>query len=162
MPFLLVSLKVHQKVPFTSKCTSRHASILLFPFHLLPPSHPTSRPYCRRGICGTSRCKKSCQSERNRTGRMKLSTKQEAGIAAGRAPASARGRQEAARCLAAAPGHGAGHGPIHGSGSLWLSGQAPVTTDGLMSLNKSPGQWVWDERSHTLRGAATTRCHQTQ
>jgi len=46
---------------------------------------------------------------------MKLSTKQEAGIAAGRAPASARGRQEAARCLAAAPGHGAGHGPIHGS-----------------------------------------------
>lgn len=28
MPFLLVSLKVHQKVPFTSKCTSRHASCI--------------------------------------------------------------------------------------------------------------------------------------
>lgn len=134
MPFLLVSLKVHQKVPFTSKCTSRHASILLFPFHLLPPSHPTSQPHCRRGIRGTSRCKKAAKVKE--TGQeewsFQLSKKPESLLVALQHPRGAGRRQPAAwwpprgTALATAP--------ATGPGSLWLSGQAPVTTDGFNEL----------------------------
>lgn len=75
VPFLPVFLKVYQKVLFTSKCPSRHASILLFPFHLLPPSRPTSQPYCTRGIARGGEGRAGCQSERNRRERKKKSFK---------------------------------------------------------------------------------------
>lgn len=114
MPFLPVSLKVYQKVPFTSKCPSRHASILLFPFHLRPPPAPPRSPIVLAAP-GAGRAR--CQRERNRRERKELETKREAGIAAGPAPAGAVTPSPPACCLAAAPGDGAGRVPSAGPGT---------------------------------------------
>lgn len=114
VPFLPVSLKVYQKVPFTSKCPSRHASILLFPFHLRPPPTPPRSPIV---LAAPGEGRASCQRERNRRERKELETKREAGIAPGPAPAGAVTLSPPACCLAAAPGDGAGRVPSAGTGT---------------------------------------------
>lgn len=91
---------------------------------------------------------------------MKLETKQEAGIAAGCAPASERGTRVPA--VGGRPGgDGAGRVPIpgdsscpslrHCSGFLVRLRQPQMV---LMSFNKSPGQRGWNQQPCTLHRAA--------
>lgn len=136
VPFLPVSLKVYQKVPFTSKCPSRHASILLFPFHLRPPPTPPRSPIV---LAAPGEGRASCQRERNRRERKELETKREAGIAPGPAPAGAVTPSPPACCLAVAPGDGAGRGLAAPASAVARgSARAPVATDGFSELQQKP------------------------
>lgn len=130
VPFMPVSLRVYQKVPFTSKCTSRHASILLFPFHLCPPPAPP-RSLIVFAAPGEGRAR--CQRERNRRERKELETKREAGIAPGPAPAGAVTPSPPACCLA--PGGRRWLCPLCGTGTRCSSLRChPLSPGALLRL----------------------------